>query len=129
MFLPLSGIENFFLAPLPPNLDTVPGVLRLLGLQALLGPDYVLDYDAAYDPAYDTPGDEVGEPLSEEAEPDFSDYDYDGPVRRKDSRTKNTKKKKLVSSYSEMSESMKAPPSRYGMSSYTSYKYKAAKEK
>ena len=105
------------MAPLPPNLDTVPGVLRLFGLQALLGADYVLDYDAAYDSAYDTPGDEVGEPQPAE-DPDFVDYD-EGAIRRKDFY----KKKKVVSSYHDVSNNMKAPPSRYGVtSSYSSYK-------
>lgn len=138
LFLPFSGIENFFIAPLPPNLDTVPGMLRLFGVQALLGPDYILDYDAAYDPAYDTPGDTVadgpiedagavGPPLPPPGEiDDYTDYDYD--TRRRKDNTQIKKKYKPKSSYAPMGESMKPPPSRYGVSSYTSFKNKAAEE-
>jgi len=123
-----SGVENFFIAPLPPDMDSLSGRLRFWGLQALLGPDYLVDYDP---------------PLSDEeyAEDEDEEYDYedeppadavrtnevdDGQLedlerkkRRSSSKKKFKHKNPYVGYYKEVPHSRK-PPSNYG-SSYSSY--------
>ncbi|KAF2349784.1 hypothetical protein FHG87_019460 [Trinorchestia longiramus] len=134
IYIPFSGIENFFLAPLPPEMDTFPGMLRFFGLQAMLGPDYLYDYedDEAAENDDATAADE-GE------DPEY--YDYEDDVRRnrrKDQlpeKNESKKRKKLKKKqsqekenvkgkdtrYTNLAHEMRPPPSRYSsQSSYSS---------
>lgn len=112
-------------------MDTYPGILRFWGLQAVLGPDYIADYDAALD---GLSGEVEG--VGGNAEGLIDDYDYDGEVRRLDgdgSHEKRDKRKvpkkpskKKPIFYNDLPDKIKPPPSRYGMdsksdSSYSSY--------
>jgi len=136
LYIPFSGIDNFFTAPLPPEMDSLSGQLRFFGLQALLGPDYVVDYDP---------------PASEEEAEYEYEYEYvDEEVRRADlgkAKKKSTKKSskpgakkqqskkpsKETTYYNTVNSEVRAPPSRYGeappgappktYSSYSSYKH------
>lgn len=117
-------------------MDTLPGFLRFFGLQAMLGPDYLYDYD--YDDE-DLAEDEAEAAAADAAVDD--DYYYDDyDVRRKDNdarrnRRKDSKKKKKKNRkhkkekaddkpvtdrrYSNLEYQLQPPPSKYG--GYSSY--------
>lgn len=133
-FIPFSGIDNFFLAPLPPDMDSLSGQLRFFGLQALLGPDYVIDYEYS-DEVLD--GDEYLD--DDEYYDDYDNRRNDTPKRKtaKNNRKKVSSGPKKREKPSKISRNgndplnMSPPPSRYGdtlrhrtkteTSSYSSY--------
>lgn len=111
-------------------MDTYPGMLRFWGLQAILGPDYIVDYDEeleALSGEVEAAASSVESVVVDDDGSEVRRLDGDESEEKGDKRKlpkKSIKKKPVY--YNDIPDKMKPPPSSYGMdpkseSSYISY--------